>query len=90
MDSVDILYVLGVTVCAIVCVLIGILVPMSGWRTCSTVEDYHELLDIPKREDVGFIKIPKKTEEKPKETCKPCDANMVTFDYDMNEWNGYW
>ncbi len=89
MDIVDIhclLYALG----AIVGIILGILMFIDARRTCFVDEDYHELLDIPKREDVGFIKIPKKTEEKPKETCNPCDANMVTFDYDMNEWNSYW
>ena len=68
---------------------------VADYKMTQSVIDYAKFLGLSDDDDIEsedecFKVIPQKTEEKPTETCKSCDANMVTFDYDMNEWNSHW
>ena len=68
---------------------------VADYKITQSVIDYAKFLGLSDDDDIEaedecFKVIPQKTEEKPTERCKACDANMVTFDYDMNEWNSHW
>ena len=81
--------IIGIILFCVGAIFITLMV-VGVYKASEPVKDPDKLLGIPKSAYGEFKKIPKKTEEKPTDTCKPCDANMVTFDYDMNEWNRHW